>query len=294
MSLLSPSTKTSSGLFVPVRFGYREIADPISKESTNKITEFLGYHIDQVSTYLGDFKQEYNIDTVVFELFTTKIVFVRTEESVVNLKKSKVDFFLRNFSVKNQYDSYNVREALQAGVDNQSLDITFLARVLNIKNPALNGVFNVERLGLNLYFENGLLTDFDTATGLGTWAKYFQELNPRLISDYEKQAQKYWGNKLGKVIGEVNVQAEAWSKVPKSINNEFIPLHQTEDGLTDFYMLLACHYDLVMSQGQFLQMNHGRYQELSNPDSSNKMYRLRNFVYEFDGEGKLLKISNYE
>lgn len=231
---------------------------------------------------------EYDVEFVGVEVFTKNIIFVRTKKFVINLKKSKVDYFLKSFSLKETFKSTTVENILEDGINNKSLDIDFMAKVLDIKQPALNGVFNVESIGYNLYFENGYLAGFETSTGLTTWGKYFQSDNPQLIDTYEKQASLYWGKDPGRITKEVNVQADALANTPNGMLNEYLDLHRTRHGLVNFHMLLVCHYNWPITLTEFISINHGRYANLDPVMDGVASYSLGYFQYDFDIENEEL------
>ena len=281
--------KTSTGVFVPARFGFREVTDYNPGGSINDVITYLGYHSDQIYVHYGDFDQNKDVYIVGLEILSSNIVFVMAKTSVVKLKKSKVDYFLKDFSVKN-FKGPDVEGFLMTGVKNRSLDITFLSRVLQIKAPALNGIFHVNSIGLNLIFEQGYLTGFSPSDGLNQWGKLWNQLNPKLVKDYEDQAIKYWGNSPTDVIREINAQAEAFANTPGGLNSEFKTLHKTEYGLIDFCSLMVCHHEQAITHSEFITLNHGRY-ELAEEINKLKIYKMRNFTYKFWEDEKLLIVT---
>ena len=271
---------------------YEKLSGEISALSINGISEQLGYHPDQVYTYCGCYKDK-KISTITFEIFTKNIAFILSQSGVENIEQKDVDFALKDFDTKYEYGSHNAQDILQRGIDNKSLRVDFLSKVLHIKDPDDNGLFYIESLGLDLFFIDGILTDFQTSDGLSVWAKHWKELNPAMFRDYENVARKFWGNNLPMVIKEVNKQADAWSLIPQAMNNEFIPLHRTIYGTINFFMLNVCHYTKTIRLSEFLEINHGRYKEV-NPLFGNslitiKQYNLDSFTYEFTEDGVLLR-----
>ncbi|HMI61936.1 MAG TPA: hypothetical protein VK518_13540, partial [Puia sp.] len=81
---------------------------------------------------------------------------------------------------------------------------------------------------------------------------------------------------------EINAQADAWAKIPNATNNEFVPLHTSDQGVVNFVMLRVCHYTRAMSFDEFSTINHGRYVSVG-PDT----YRVGRFEYRFDATGNL-------
>lgn len=285
--------KTSSGIFVPAGKKFNEITDEIANTSINGISEHLGYNTDQVQTYFGNFDQDADVQQVIFEVFTKNIVFVLTKKHVTQLSKSKVDHFLRAFDLLEVYDSVAVEDILQTGIDNESLTIDFLGRVLQIQDPAPDGVYHVPSINRYLYFNGGLLTDFGSADGLNKWARHLKELNANLIDRYERVAKKYWGDDSRKIAYEINAQAQAWADIPHNIKNPFLNLHKAELDTTNYLMLLVCHHDKAITLQEFQQINHGRYQETVNSTDTLFEYHLGRFTYRFLPTGSLFDVAQY-
>lgn len=142
------------------------------------------------------------------------------------------------------------------------MKVDYLSKVLNIKDPQPDGILYVERLGLNFFFIDGLLVDFQSSDGLNEWAKHFKQLNPRYFEHYVKHARMYWGNSLNKIINEVNKQFQAFSYIPGGANNQHIELHKNSNGTINFYMLMVCHYGTPITAGQLEDLNYGRYTKI--------------------------------
>ncbi len=287
---LQSFTKKSSGIFIPNGDQFSELTDYIGEGSINDITIHLGYHPDQTKVYFGDFDQNFDVVDVIIEIFSCNIVFVLTKDTVTKLDKSKVDYFLRDFDYDSEFDSYDIDSIFQTGIENMSLSIEFLTRVLNINNAEPNGVFYAKSLDLYLSFKDGLLIDFRSTDGLSKWARYYKQLNPDFIFNIEKTAMKFWGVEKSKIINEINIQCDALASVPEGFKNEFIQLHETNFGSTNYFMLLVCHYEHEISLSQFIEINHGRYKTYTSSNSVIK-FGLDRFIYEFSVDGSLINFS---
>ena len=292
MSLFSLfKKKQSSGVFVPAGGSYKEFKGDVKNGSYVNIMEAVGYHPDKVYMYYAATEQGGDIQAVGVEIFTDNIVFVETAKSVTALNKKGVARFLRDFDLKETFDSVKANEILQEGIENRSLDIAFLARVLNIKDPKPGGIHFAEALDLNLYFTNGYLVEFQSSNGLNEWANLFNKPGYSFVQRYREVAKLYWGDNNREINDEVNLQATAAANVPNVMQNKFIELHRDEDGLINFYMLLVCHYNQEISLQQFLKLNHGRYTEMPVDEESyaneTRKYRLGMFIYEFNDNGTL-------
>lgn len=273
----------SSGIFIPKKSEFIELTDEISFKSINGITEHLGYHTDQAHGYFETLEKDSGITNIIVEIFSNNIIFVLTKDTVTKLKKSKVDNYMRNFDVNKVFNSYTTESILEYGVENSSLNIDFLSKVLNIEEPEQDGMFYASSIEYYLYFVDGFLVSFQSADGLNEPAKDWKQSLPVFFRDLEKVTKLYWGNNLSSVINEINLQAEAYTKIPFIMKNEFLELHKTKHGTINFVMLLVCHYTYMISFEDFAIINHGRYFKLD----TNK-YLVDRFIYEFDEFGNLI------
>jgi len=282
-------SKNLMAVFIKKGKSFERVSAEIEKLSINDITEKSGYNKDELYVFFCDANS--TINTISLEIFTNNIVFITVKEDY--LDENEVKRFLKDFSFKEIYNSYEVDSILSAGIYNRSLTITYLARVLNIIAPDDNGLFFIELLGLNLFFIDGVLTDFQTSDGLSKWAKDWRELNPKMFKEYENTAKLFWGNNLSMIIKEINAQADAYASIPHGFKNEFIPLHRTQFGNINFFMLNICHYKKTVDLDVFLEINHGRYRELlprfENSVIQVKQYIVDKFTYEFIDNGVLLR-----
>ena len=277
--------KQSTGTFIHDGQGsFKEFTDT-NYTTFDELAERLGYTGESLYAYIPrDFQPNQAIQLVILEAFTQNIVCVKTLKSVVRVTHSMIDKVMQGFSVADEYSSVVVNDILNRGIEKKSLSTEFLAKVLNIQEPSPNGVFYTDQLGLYLYFNGGVLTDFSPSDGLNQWAKHWNSLNPDFIAKYEEVARLYWGDNRGKIIEEINVQAEALANVPDALDSEYADLHRTEHGTVNWFMLLASHYAMPITLPLFLDINHGRYEPLSD---ELPVYQLGNFVYRFDESGNL-------
>jgi hypothetical protein len=271
-------------VFVPEGNGFKKLTSIPTTASMNSVCEHLGYHIDQFFIWLGDFDNDFDINVVALEIFSRNIIYVSTKAGVEIVDSTKLKCFLRNLTDTELYKSYTVEDSLKEGIANKSLTSIFLKKVLGDESIESDGVFFASKLNLYLYFNNGYLVDFQSSDGLGKWAKHWKEISSEFIANYEAEAKKYWGNNQKQLLSEVNTQSDALAGVPQAVSNEFTPLHTDKNGLVNFRMLLACHYDQPISLEDFLVLNHGRYEELA----AQSKYRLGRFDYLFSNDGTLI------
>lgn len=270
------------GIFIPDNGVFKNIIETIPNRSINGISEYLGYHPNQVYTYFESEDKDSGIINIIVEIFTSNIIFILTQ-GIEKLDVREVNHYLRNFTFEEEYSSYSIDTILENGVEEKSLNINFLAKVLNITDYEEDGMYYAEKIDMNLFFINGILVSYQSANGLNYWAKFWRTNNPQIFSNYEKEARHFWGDNIGKIIDEINLQADAWAETPQAMKNEFIILHETDWGTINFAMLLVSHYNHGLTTWEFKKINYGRFKELQ----TNK-YRLNKFIYEFSEEGKLV------
>jgi len=279
--------KQSSGVFVPKSNSFEEVNIGNIHGSINEITKFLNYHTDQVYTYLSHHTNRSIIQAVIFEVFTKNIVFVLVKNKSKKPNNKIVNEYCKDYDPEIAMDSLTIRDLFLEAVKNKSLSVDYLSRVLGFANKVDNGDVYVEKIEMNLYFINGILHSFKRANDLGEWARYFKKVNPDFISNYSKISSKFWGEKFEYIFNEVNAQADSFAVLENNVKNEFIPLHTNKFGTVNYLMLLVCHYGKQITLGQFLELNYGRYNLISETDKV-KIYSLNRFKYTFDKNGKLL------
>jgi hypothetical protein len=292
MRLFPWNKKQSSGIFVCQKNGtYTEFTGKAGNNSINDIASHLGYHPDEAFTYHCNSSPEAPIQNVIFEIFTQNVIFVLTPKTITKLTSKMVNAYLKDFSFKKVYNRMYTGFILDNGIKNKSLKIDYLSKVLGIEDPEPDGMFYIKSLSLNLFFIDGVLVSYQSSDGLSHWAKQLQGSNPSFISAYEEVARKFHGTDLGRVINEINVQADAWAAIPKVSENEFIELHRSSYGTINFEMLQVCHYGKQISFTEFHDINKGRYSDISQPGDLIKRYSLDRFMYEFFKDGTLKDVT---
>lgn len=273
--------RTSSGVFVKGKNGFTEYKGSIGNGSINSIAYSLGYNSDQVYSppYTDEKKQIY---VVVLEIFSRNILFVVTSNKKNYLTEKEVNKYLANLSVRKEFDNLRVNEVLTDGVENGTLTIDFLAKVLKLKNVSRFGMFYSDRIKTYLYFTNGILTDFHFDDGLFPYAKYLKEGNKTVFDMISTLAYKYWPDNDFNAQREINIQCEAWANIPDAFGNEYINLHSTENGGANLHMLRVSHYGYSIDNEFFCAINHGRYEILEQTSSDYIKYKCGNYKYVFD------------
>jgi hypothetical protein len=277
-------------VFVPNGTGFKQVSGNLGIGSANSITIALGYHPHQVFSYWGNTEANHKILFVLFEIFTSNIIAISTRHNVTGISKADLTDFLQDFTEEPMFDGYKVNDLLTDAVEDKSLKADYLGRVLDIPNIESDGVFTAEKIGMYLYFNNGILTDFQPSDGLNEWAKQWKQIHPGLIEAYEKVAKKYWGDNVKQVLKEVNVQSAAVASIPGGFTNPYIKLHRGEYDTINFVMLSVCHHDEKITEAEFKNLNHGRYQ-LVHKNGGLPTYQLGKFTYTFLPNGMLDEVS---
>ena len=94
------------------------------------------------------------------------------------------------------------------------------------------------------------------------------------------------------IKNEINIQADAFSRMPLGVQNEYIKFYTNDGGTVNYKILLVAHYKEKINLQKFKIINKGRY-ELSNEfnDQGNykrTTYRVNKGLYTFDKNEKLV------
>ena len=280
-------------IFIPTETGFELVENITGNGSINSVCEYLGYAIAPSDTYTfwNDYDENSKIQYVALELFSRNVAYIATKSHVNSIDKKSVYHFLDNLTDKEVYDSYTVEDKLKEAIEAKSFTIDFLAKSLDLDTAEDNGIYYSDKLGMYLYFTNGILTDYQGADGLGIWAKTWKQVRPDLLEQYQRVATYYWGENLKAALNEINTQATAWASTPEAMGNKFVGLHTDNFGSVNFEMLLVCHYNREISLHNFLIINHGRYEKISKENHNISNYKLGFFLYSFDEIGNLINIT---
>lgn len=272
--------KKSSGVFVPDGNRLKEYKGDVGNGSINSVTLALGYHPDQLYSPILKGGNE-RIQYIAYEIFTRNLVYIKTLSSVTYLTQKDINKALGDFSVNKEFDNLRINEVLNDGVENGSLSIEFMSRILKMNDLSKNGFFYSEKIEAYLYFTDGFLSDFHFDDGLFPYAKQLRNNIPAVYKKIEDLAFKYWPDNKFQANKEINMQCEAWANLPNAYGNQFIPLHRTENGGVNLHMIRVCHYNYPIVIDQFIEINHGRYHKLVENEEV-RQYRCGNFNYTFD------------
>ena len=276
-------------VFVPSGDGFIEKVVNVEKETVPNVCEYLGYNFEQSYVYMDFDKWGGEVFAVAFEVFTESIICVITIDELASLSYEKVNDYLIKFSFENEYNASNTESILNKGIINRTLTSNFFEDIFLKSSIDKNGSFIIPEIGYELHFTNGILTRFNSTDGLNKWAKEWKSTNMTLFLKYEESAKKYWGNNNAKILNEINVQADAYSRIPK---NEYIEFHRNKEGMINYKMLLVAHFNEKINLTEFKEINFGRYEFIDEfNDVSGYIrttYRINKVLFTFDKNGKLV------
>lgn len=204
--------------------------------SFNDTVARLGFHPNQVRSHHNADADD--IYWVGFKIFTNEIVAIAA--GIDRLDQELLSRCISDYSPR--YDSYDVEEILDDGIANESLSADYLSSVLGFERIEPNGSIVVPTLGYELAFLDGKLTGYKPSDGLSVWAKSMKENNPKLFASYLLSGRNRWNNDEGRVLAEINAQADAFSDVPQGLLNPHISEFQLSDGTIDFIGLMNRYY----------------------------------------------------
>ncbi|WP_148307494.1 hypothetical protein [Cellulophaga baltica] len=292
-TIFSASLAFASGfkVFVPKTNGYQPVEINIEKRSINNLCNYLGYNSDQFYTYSNRDIKNSKVFIIIFKVFTDDIICVLTDENVTDLHETDVSNYLKNFNISKALNSYEIESKLSDAVKNKSLTSKFLAEVFNQDPNSVEESIIALSIGYELHFTNGILTKYNTSDGLNKWGKMWKNEMFSTFNKYKKSAERYRDNELN-IIQEINIQADAFSRTPEGVLNEYIKFHTNADGTVNYKMLLVAHYKEKITLKEFKEINKGRFTistEFNDRDEYKRTtYKVNNGLYTFDGNGNLI------
>ncbi len=278
-------------VFIPNGDKFTEVEIKVEKTTMTSICNFLGYNSDQFYTYNNYDIKDSKIEYIIFKVFTDDIICILTDGNVSAINKKDVDNYLSNYDIKTEFGSYQIESTLADGVKNKSLTRKFLSEIFKQKiEPNGQSIIAME-IGYELHFSNGILTKYNTTDGLNKWAKSWKLEMPSTYRRYLNSARMYSEDEIT-IINEINVQAEAFSRVPIDGFKKYIKFHTNKDGTINYKMLLVAHYGEKITLNQFKVINNGRYNlstEYNDADGNKRTtYSLNKGLYTFNENGKLI------
>jgi len=286
MNDLNFQMKNSTGIFVSQNSNLYELDKIPGVGSINDIAAYVGYLPNQYFTYSFGKKDKSNINEIIFEKFSGKVIAIITKKGIKTITESMILDYLTNFNLDEEFDICNCIDTIEEGINDGSIDFNFLNRVLILEEITKGEKYLSKKWLLNFTFENNKLVGYGYSDGIEKWTRYFKQLNPDLYQTYFNHVKYYRGNDINNILNEINIQFHALANLTNGFRNEFIPLH-TQNGIVNYFMILVCHYDLQISLEDFLFINYGRY-ELFEENAEDYVYILNNFIYIFSKDGTLV------
>ncbi|MBU0474793.1 MAG: hypothetical protein KKF62_11585 [Bacteroidetes bacterium] len=252
----------------------------------------VGYNMDEVYFYTFGGKNKH-IETVAFKIFTQEVALIITDSSIEFITKEIVSNHLSDFDYSFSFGDYEIKNKLNDGIKNRSLDYEYLSSVFEISNNLDKSILTIPKIGYDLIFENGILVSYKPSDGLNKSALYWKNDTPQTFELYKIVAQKYWRENSSMVINEINIQADAWGRMPVSLNKDkIIDLFRSPEGTVNYKLLQVVYNNEKITLDEFKLINYGRYELISNFSSANgykeTTYRVDNTFYSFSKNGNFL------
>lgn len=264
----------------------------IEHKSISNICQFLGYNSEQFYTYSNYNKKDSKIVTVVLKSFSNKIICIITDESVDSLQKNEVDDYMISFDLKKEQRPYTIENTLKKAVEKKSLSFDFLRDVFEIKDIEKNQSFTVPSIGYEFTFQDGYLVEYNTADGLNKWSREWKNSLKSTYDAYYYESKHYNKENENDIINEINIQADAFSRIPQGNYNEYLEFHRTRFNNVNYKMLLVAHYNEKIDIDEFKKINNGRYELLTDFISENgyknTTYKVNKTLFSFDESGKFV------
>ena len=220
--------------FVPKDGGFVKL--DVDSMSFNGTAEHLGFHPDQLRWYSD--RDDSAFYWVAYKIFTNEIIHIATSHD--SLSSQQVQRYTAKYKTK--YDSGDIEDILEKGIENSSLSSEYLAQVLNLSTIDPNGSVVAPSIGYELVFMDGKLIGYNSSDGFNKWAKLIKETNPKLFSNYVVAVRKRGGTEET-IREEINAQGDAFAAIPQGLLNPLIARYTLSDGTIDFVQLKSVHYN---------------------------------------------------
>lgn len=252
----------------------------LEKGSINDCIEKLGFPTNHIYT-IHSFDSD-KISVLGFKTLTKSLEFVLAEN------KSKISFTDVSKAVKGidwefEYSDLNIEDILQEGVDYENFDLDFVKSILNLTKEDKD-LYNSQKLGLYLQFENGILKAFTSSEWENSSTKWLKDINQPMVENMVREAKEFQRNEI-EAMEEVNRQTKALMNVPEAMKNEYLSLHENKKGNFNFHNLVIAHYTQDCNQEDFLFMNKGRFKKVDE-----RTFEVGKFKYEFGSNKELISV----
>ncbi len=216
--------------------------------SINDCLLLLGYNHNQFYCYTNyNLPYSYdkngnNILNVCLKVMTEEIICVMTSPGRKSLTDADVQHYMQDFDYSLEYSLYSMECDLDSAIDEHNYTIQFVADTLGIPYSPNDKVLYSSKLKYNFFFEGGYLIGYEIADGLNREAHELKETGEpyNLI---ESHARNFHGSNDEAIFNEINIQAEAFYKLPSGMQNQFLPEFANADGSYNFKMLLVTKYE---------------------------------------------------
>lgn len=239
---------------------------------------------------------ESHIESIYRKLFSGDIIVVTTMSDVDIITDNNINLYGAKYDQKSENRAINTEDILQRGIEKRTLTLPFLCEVMDI--PYSN--FETDNVTLTstkykyiLTFEKGILVNYKPSDGLGKWARYLQE--GQYFSKMEKYAKNYWGTNQDKIIGELNTQSDAWSKIPSLFQNNYCYLFSENNGevCNAKIMNITLYGDTSITENEFKDITHNKAKFdgiLTYYGKRCRRYSYMDYYFLFEEDGTFYKV----
>ncbi len=226
-----------------------------SDENCKSILKCMGYDIS--CFYVRSKNVKWDNYQLFYNLFSRKIEFLVSH----NGREYPEDYLLEIINRSNIIPrDKEMGEILSRGVKKRAISQEFVEKSLNTKIKDNKIIAN----GYELYFQNGLLIDFDLEPEFNIYARYFFRTT---LPYFEKRAMEYFQNNKKKVCRLINLMATSLAELPQHIANKYN--NQDSEFLYDKgyvnWIAVYVFYEIGnISLSDFIDSTFGEYKLISN------------------------------
>lgn len=239
---------------------------------------------------------ESRIESIYRKLFSGDIIVVTTMSDVEIITDNNIQLYGAKYDQNTENRAINTEEILQRGIEKKTLTLPFLCEVMEIPYSDYETddvTLTSTKYKYILTFEKGILVNFKPSDGLGKWARYLQE-GPYFLK-MERYAKSYWGTNQEKIIWELNIQSDAWSKIPSMYQNDYCYLFSENNGeiCNAKIMNIALYGDTNITENEFKDISHNKAKFdgiLTYYGKRCRRYSYMDYFFLFEDNGTFYKV----
>ena len=226
-----------------------------SDENCKSILKCMGYDIS--CFYVRSKNVKWDNYQLFYNLFSRKIEFLVSHNGIEYPENYLIEIINRSNIIPREKE---MRDILSRGVKKRAIFQEFIEKSLNTKIKDNKTIAN----GYELYFQNGVLIDFDLEPEFNIYARYFFCTS---LPYFEKRAIEYFQNNKKKVCRLINLMATCLAELPQHVANRYN--NQDSEFLYDKgyvnWIAVYVFYEIGnISLSDFIDSTFGEYKLISN------------------------------